>query len=355
MPSLPAFANFVISTGQKIKTGPDQIINDAVKNTYILNRMLKGRGVSDSVQSGQFISDSIMLSDSGTAQFINPNESLDIQNVDTQRQITIPWRFLANHWSYTDMEVKLNSGSPQTYYKNLVKVKRQQTVTSTFNLKEEALWATPSNAQMEASGGIRPYSIPTFITEDGLAPAGFTTIQGINPASEANWRNQVQTYDPNDITNANSGLVHAMDELFLDVKFKSPATMQEYFERDELQQMMIATSRDGRTIYQRLTRDSNDRLVGNDLGYHQNKLDYAGLPVEYISELDNAGYADGSPRYFFINLRYLHPIWHSTEYMKEKDPISSPNQRFSHVVWHITYYNICCASRRRQGIVTITS
>jgi hypothetical protein len=38
-----------------------------------------------------------------------------------------------------------------------------------------------------------PYSIPTFITNDGLAPAGFTTVAGVNPATETRWRNQTDT------------------------------------------------------------------------------------------------------------------------------------------------------------------
>jgi hypothetical protein len=355
MPSLAAFNNFVRTTGEKVKTPPDQIINDAVKNTYMFNRMLKGRGVTDSVQSGDRIVDFIMLKDSGTAQFVQPNQDLDILNVDTIEEHRADWRFIVNHFSYTQQEVVLNSGDPQTYYKNLLKVKRQQTHTDTFNTMEEQLWATPSNADMEAQTGTNPFSIPTFVTEDGLAPAGFTTVMGLNPSNEVNWRNQVRTYDPADPTDPDNGIVQAMDNLFMDVRFKAPRDKAQYYESDDLQQMMIATNRNGRAIYLLLTRDSNDRLVGADLGHHQNSLDYSGLPVEYIAELDNAGYADGSPRYFFLNLKYLHPIFHTTEYMKEEPPIRHPRQPYSYVVWHTTYYNVWCSSRRRQGIIAPSS
>lgn len=350
MPSLQAFDNFVRSTGEKIKTSPEQIHNDAVKNTYLISRMLKGRGAHDTVQSGTKITDRVMLKDSGTALFYHPNQDLDIQNVDTLRSIEGNWRFMLNHYSYTQQEVVLNSGSPQTYYKNLLKVKRQQTHTNTYNFMEDALWATPSNADMEAAGGKNPYSIPAFITEDGLAPSGFTTVMGLNPTTEPKWRNQFETYDTTDITNTATGLVNAMDDLFLSVKFKAPRP-GEYFVNDEFQQMMIATSKEGRNTWMTLTRDSNDRLMGADLGWHQNTLNYAGLPVEYVAELDDAGWAAGSPRYYFINLKFLHPIWHSSEYMKELPPQSHPRQPLTNVVWHSTWYNLWCHSRYRQGIV----
>ena len=351
MPSLSAFNNFVKSTGEKIKTSPDEIMNDAVKNTYILTRMLKGMGASDVVQAGSKITDRIMLRDSGTAVFYNPNDDMDIQNPDTLRSVEVNWRFMANHFSYTEQEVNLNqSGDAQTYYKNLLKVKRQQAVTNSYNFMEDNLWSTPSNADMEAANGTKPYSIRSFFTVDGLAPSGFTTVETLSPTTESRWRNQFEDYDAADLTNPDTGLVNAFDNLFMKCRFISPRP-GEYFQDDKFQKMMIATNRDGRALYLRLTRDSNDRLVGNDLGAQQSQLDYAGLPIEYIASLDDAGWAAGSPRFMFINLAWIHPIWHSTEYMKEKEPIRHPRQPFTWVVWNTTYYNLFCSSRRRQGVI----
>lgn len=356
MPSIHAFNNFVLATGKKLKTGPDTILNDATKNTYVINRMLKGLGAHDVIQSGQSIIDRIMLRDNGTSLFYQPNEDLDIQNVDNLTAMEIDWKFHANHFSYTQQEVTLNSGDAQTYYKNLLKAKRQGAMTDTYNFMEDALWdsTTANFALMESSNGKIPYSIPFFITSDGLAPSGVTTIQGINPTTESAYRNQTENYDPNDLTNPDTGMVQAFDEMFMKVRFRSPRNQQEYFESDALQQMMIATSREGRAIYLRLTRDSNDRLVGNDLGGQQANLSYGGLPVEYISTLDSA-FTAGQPSYYFINLKYLKPVWHSQEYMKEEEPLRHPRQPYTWVVWNSTYYNICCSSRRRQGIITASS
>lgn len=360
MPSLASFNAFVQATGVKVATDPDSIMNDATKNTYFMSRALKGRDASQSVQSGQKIVDRIQLNDVGTAEFYHPNEDLDIQNVDSMISIDVDWRFLADHYSYTEQEVTLNSGDPQTYYKNLLKSKRQACVTSMYNLIEDALWAVPTNSGMEASGGKVPYSIPAFITTDGLAPSGFTTIETVNPTNETGWRNQVETYDSSNITDTNDGLVRAMDRMWHKVRFISPnGGMNEYFENDMLQKMVIATNLDGITVLQTLTRDANDRLTpANNLGWIAGKVAYAGLPVEYISTLDTALINGGAvipsnkPWFYYINLEYLYPIFHTEKYMVEKDPTQHPRQPFSYVVWKTTYYNWFMRSRRRQGLIS---
>jgi hypothetical protein len=362
MPSIEAFNDFVKSTGPKVLKGPDQLLNDATKNTYLLGRMLKGGQAALSLQSGQKVIERIQLSDSGTFQFYDPNSDLDIQNVDVLRSIEAPWRFAVDHYSYTEQEVTLNSGDPQTYYKNLLKSKRQACSTSMYNGMEEALWAAPSNAKMEAASATNgvPYSIPALITSNGLAPSGFNTLVGLDPSTETGWRNQTETYDPSNKVDPEVGLLHAMSRMFHKCRFVAPmGGMREYFENDRLQKMVICTNLDGRTLYERITRDSNDRLVpNNDAGWTAGVVVYNGIPVEYIAQLDtalvNSGSAitSGQPWFYYLNLEYLHPIFHTTQYMTEKEPKSHPRQPFSYVVWKSTYYQLMPTSRRRQGLIT---
>jgi len=360
MPSLQAFNDFVLATGVKVATSPDEIVNDAVKNTYMLGRMLKGRDAAESVQSGQQIVDRIQLNDVGTAEFYQPNEDLDIQNVQSLISINVNWRFIADQYAYTEQEITLNSGDPQTYYKNLLKAKRQACETSLYNKMEDALWSQPSNSGMESSGGKIPFSIPALITADGLAPAGFTTLLGVNPSTEPGWQNQTENYDPDNVTDTQTGLVRAMDRMWHKVRFIAPrGGMQEYFENDLLQKMVIATNLDGITLIQSLTRDANDRLTpANNLGWVAGNVAYAGLPIEYISTLDTALVNNGAPMetgrpfFYYINLNFLYPIYHSDKYMTEREPMANPRQPFSWVVWKTTYYNIFMRSRKRQGLIT---
>lgn len=358
MPSLSQFNDFVLATGAKVATSPDRIVNDATLNTYMLARMLKGRGAAQSVQSGAKIIDRVMLTDSGTAEFFSPNDDLDIQNVDNLVPIEIEWRFVADHFAYTEQEVTFNSGDPQTYYKNLLKGKRQATATSMFNKMEAALWSQPSNSGMESDSGKLPYSIPAFITHNANgSPTGFSTVETLSAANNAGWRNQRETYDPSNLSDPQTGIMHAMDRMWHKVKFVSPRTQAEYFESDMLQKMVIATNLDGVTILQQITRSNNDRAMVNGNLRDNNGLTYAGIPIEYVATLDTALVNDGAvipsgqPWFYYINLSFLYPIFHSDKYMLEKEPMQHPRQPFSYVVWSRTYYNLFCLSRRRQGII----
>lgn len=361
MPSLQSFDAFVKSTGPKILTGPDQILNDATKNTYTIGRMLRGSDAAKIIGSGNAIEDRVQLEDAGTFEFYNPNEDLDVQNVDTIEKIKADWRFATDHYSYTEQEVKLNSGDAQTYYKNLLKSKRQGCKTSIYNGMEAALWTAPSNSDMEASSGKKPYSIPALVTRDGLAPTGFTTIHQLNPTNLTGWRNQTERYNPAAVADPDDGLLKAMRRMWHKVKFTAPTGgMKEYFESDRLQKMVIATNLDGIGVLERLTQDANDRLVpAADIGWVAGKVVFNGIPVDYINELDTAtinsgsAIATGEPWFYFLNLMYLHPIFHRDEYMAEKEPMpAGPRQPFTRVVWTSIYYQLLMRSRRRQGLVS---
>ena len=360
MPSLDSFGAFVKSTGVKIISSPDDILNDAVKNTYILGRMLKGKDAAMSVQAGDKLEDEVQLTDVGTAVFYSPNDDMDVQNVDSLVKIQVDWRFIADHYSYTQQEVLLNRGDPQVYYKNLLKGKRQACKTSTYNKMEAQLWAAPSNADMESSTGKQPYSIPALVTSDGAAASGFTTVQTINPSTETGWVNQTENYDPDNVTNEQDGLLKAMDRMWHKCRFIAPSGgPSEYFNSDRLQKMVIATNLDGITLLQAITRDSNDRLVpANNIGYVAGRVTYAGLPIDYVAELNTALVNSGSamasnqPWFYYLNLEFLFPVFHSTQYFTEEDPQKHPRQPFSRVVWTNTWYNLFCRSRKRQGLIT---
>ncbi|MCC7407386.1 MAG: phage major capsid protein [Phycisphaeraceae bacterium] len=359
--SLSEFGDFVQSTGEKLVSNPRKIVNDATKNTYLIGLMLKGRNLATTVRSGSKITDRIMLSDSGTATFYKPGQDIDIQHVDTLRKVQIDWRFMITHFVYEEAELDLNSGDPQTYYKDLLMGKRQASDTAMFNLMEQRLFSPASNADMENEAGSFPYSLPALITPDGLAPSGFTTVCTINPTTEPKWRNQVSQYDPNDVTNFETGLLPAMDEMFLKARFESPeGGSTQYFESDKLQKMKIITNMDGMKLLIALTRDSNDRLVpSGNLGWSAGagSVTYAGIPPYYASELDtaliNSGavITAGEPWFYYVNFEYLFPVFHALRYMSEKAPITPTRQPTTRVVFKNTYYNLFCQSRRRQGII----
>jgi hypothetical protein len=336
MPSIQTFNDFMATTGPTYLTSADQVINEAVKNTYAFSRLLKNKTSEVTIQGGSEIRDVIMFDDSRTYDHYQPNDVFTWRNPQVSDTIKAPWRFSIDHMSWTDAEVELNTGetsaSTKVAYKRLKRIKEQRLWTSMTNGFEEDLWAQPLNAQMEVESGRLPYSLPCFITargrdlggslgQKGTLPYGFSTIMGLDPTVDTRWTNAVEVYAYNggggvntlaneqsaaitvktnaavnseynlgNTTTANltiSPLITAFDRMFMRIKYEAPSSHQEYFEKDTLNRQMILTSREGVQFYRRILRLHNDTLVNyQDAAY--NSPAYSGIPLTYCSDLDTA-------------------------------------------------------------------
>lgn len=322
------FRDYMEVTGPAYLTGPDTIINEAVKRRYLWGDLVKGK--ERAIQGGTEIRETLMTSDGATFQYYQPNETFTWSNPQVLDTVSANWRFAVDHMAWTDHEVELNAGEGmskdalKTAYKRLKRAKEQRMTTSLVNGLEESLWATPwgQSGEMEGSSGKTPYSIPAFITENGktvggefkgyvpgLAAGDWTTVAGIDPDDQAIWGNQITFYDKglvansvavpksyheynhdesaSDTTHNVYGLITAFDEMFLKLDFRPPSTNAEYFENASMNQQKICCSRRGINEYKRALRDSNDRLVSmQDASYSSPA--YSGIPLTYCSQLDDA-------------------------------------------------------------------
>ena len=256
---------------------------------------------------------------------------------------------------------------------------------------EDALFAVPSKADMEDSGGTKPYSLPCFINSetDGLyhdGSAAWTTVESIDPSSSGypKWTPQKTTYSifekgTEAAFDANESIFAAFDAMYLKVKFQAPPTRQEYFESSTLNAQFIACSKLGITDYMTCLRNQQDMFAApsrQDPAFL--KPTYGGIELEYVSNLDTAEvYRIGSgttlgnesegedgtdnnsatdayvkgPRYYWINANYIHPVFHSTRYFYRHPVMTHPNQPFTHVQPVDCWTNLVCTSRQRSGIV----
>lgn len=367
MPVLSSYSDFLKATKVAKITGLREILNDAVKNTYAMTEMLKGRGEEEVLQAGQSIKDDIQLSAAGSFQFYSPNPEFNPTDDDVLTEVSVGWRFATTFYGYSDETISLNKGTNEDVYVDLKYKYEQSQRTDMMNGMEDALWAVPVTAGMESGTGDSPpaYSIPALVNENTSVYAwpGWTTVESVNPSTEERWRNQKSVYDSTNVADEDTGIIAAFDEMFLKVKFESPDSSEEYFENDRLRMMKIFTNRDGIKKYKRLLRSANDRLISpQDPAY--NSPVYAGIPMKYIAALDTAAlemvsnvatgiaYPEGKPRYFWLNFKFLFPIWHTQGYMEQVGPVPGGiNQPFSHAVYYRTWYNLFCRSRQRQGIV----
>lgn len=413
MPSITQFNDFMQTTGPAYLKSADAVINEAVKNNYVLSRLLKEKASETLIQAGSTIKDTIVFDDASTYQKYQPNDTFTWTNPQVTDTLTANWRFSMDYMTWTDQEIELNEGDAKVMYKRLKRIKEMRMWTSMLNGMENDLWATSANnsGNMEGGSGKEPYSLPAFITEKlnsvttlgdrGGAPIGFTTVLGIDPTVDARWSNQVSFYGSNlgrndvpasyTFNNHNAGtrqvggLFPAFDDMYLKVQFKAPLTQKQYFDDTNFQRQMILCSRLGINNYKRALRDSNQLLVSAEDSAYMTPT-FSGIPLEYCANLDDAAIfpsaASGSTvaankagrdgaalsstftntetaastidkgaRYWFVNGQYLTPVFHSTRYMKKHDVMRHPNQPFTWVQPVDCWWNLFCNSRQRHGIV----
>lgn len=240
--SIRNFLDFMDATGPVYLTGPDVLINEAVKRNYLFGDLIREK--NQAIQGGKEIKDVLILDDSSTFQYYQPNETFSYSNPQVLSDITANWRFAMDHMTFTDAEIELNVGgglsreATKTVYKDLKRAKEQRMVTSMVNGYEDALFKPTQGtnfADMESATGKTPYSIPAFITEncvqteldgggaaglrggmpitstttEGGAPGANTTILGIAPGDNDRWTNEVVFYDATAALGISSGAIGA--------------------------------------------------------------------------------------------------------------------------------------------------
>lgn len=383
------FSDFINNTPPTFFSGPEQMVNEVQRRSYILKRFLKGKGMDRVVQGGESIKDTLLATDPATYTEYHPNETFTWTNPQLTALISIPWRFAFDKMTWTEQEIILQipEGAGRNYrngvYKKTKRIKEQGMWTSMMGGMEDALWFPPASQQaaMETASGKKPYSIPVFINEqdatgaaanspgDGLF-TGWTTIMGLNPTTETYWRCQRSQYNYNDFGGINpntTGLFDAFDNVYHDLQWEGPGVHEEMFEETGYSSKFIATNKRGRQVVMKLLRESNDLLLGNrqDPAYLNPK--YAGFDILRIHKLDTAALYPGSgstfvawdaatvttpgPRFYCIDGDYLTPVWHTTKYLAKGQLKEHPNQVSTTTQLYDSWWNNFCNSRQRHAIV----
>lgn len=379
--ALEVFTDFMTVTGPAFLKGPEDVINEAVKNTYTLPRFIEGKSMSDMLQGGNSIKDTIFFNDDSNYQHYKPNAEFTYRNPQVLTEWSIPWRFTKDEMTWTDHEVGLNTGELSEgarfhKYKTLKRTKEQNLWSGFMNGMEDDLWAAPDATTMEATSGTAPYSIPCFINEfsDGVSGAGhysgWTTVQGIDPdptAGEAKWNNRLQNYAQS--PQVGWDLFPAFSKMFYQLRFDRLPKMGHLSDPTSVPNF-IATSLTGIANYEDGLRQNQDLFVTSgrqDPSYNHPR--FRGIDVVYIAnldtaaifptgsggalstELDTAGTTNAGPRYFWINGRYMLKVFHRERYFYKKAPFSPSRQPFTKIMIVDCWHNLVCRSRRRHGIV----
>lgn len=367
----PSFTDWMLATRPKSLADPAKIkVQSTRRQRYLLREILAGLAPKEYIQSGSKIIDFIQLKATASFKRYLPTDPYTYVPSNTLTQIEVPWRFSSVDMSWTDHEVILNGTDILSTYQRVKAAKESAMMVDFYEGMEDDLWATPDVTEMEAapsSLGRRPLSLRCFVTDDGLAPsstnggvvgANWTTIQTVNPTTETNWRNQVETYDGTSDATVESSVITAFDLMWMDLGWQSPETSQKYVEDISYSKLKILASKKGVSKLLKVLRNENDRLTpgGGNLQQANGAVTYGNIPVMYVSELDTVdasgdGAAVVKPKYRWFNFNHIKPIFHSQRYLYQVSVGKNPAQPHQSVEIRDTWRNLFCINRRAQGIV----
>lgn len=376
--TVSAYNTWLQETREDRAYDANRLINDATKNTYFIAEAIKGRPADSVIRGGTNISEPIMLNDLGSYRSYTPGQVRTPGRQNFLQTMKFPYRFTEADFTYTDAEEDLNSYD-YARWKSYTHSWQQGLYTTVWNGMETDLWVKPSRSLMEdgststtnTSSPGRIASIPMWVTEDGLVPpAGddgnaFTTLAAINPTTYTNWQSQYATYDTTAMDDPINGVFAAFTSLMRKLFFPTVPGFAKYQENDSLSKLKIATNGNGQDIYSNLLRAANamTRAGPQDPAYGMPV--FQGVPVYYAKELDNAlleqnpigtyttaVYPNGRPRWFFLNLNYLFPVFSAKRMMDEVGPKDGAAAQYdAFTVYVRNWWNMICTSRRRQGMV----
>ncbi len=386
--SIDVFTDYMVSTGPSFLTGPEDIVNDAVKTTYTLPRFIFGKSMREMIQGGNSIKDNIFLgADSNSANY-KPNAEFNYRNPQVLTQWSIPWRYTKDEMVWTDHEIGLNTGEMSDgarhhKFKTLKYSKEQNLYTGLMQFLDDQFWAQPDVVEMEASDGEKPYTLAAFITQagsgspptagsTGIAPldgfgGAWSTVMGINPTTKVAWRNAVEPYDGIGLASAGGVVAHifvAMSRMYYRLRFDRLPRQPQYSDPTSVP-TFIPCSLNGISKFEAALRMNQDTFVA--AGRQDPAFDgpqFRGIELVYVSDLDTAalynntgtpaaeaGAAQIGARFWFVNGQYVLKVIHRDRFFYKKPPFSPSKQPYTHIMIVDIWHNNVCRSRRRHGIV----
>lgn len=400
------FADFFLATGPTTATRENDIIQEMQYRTYLTSFVMNGtKDFKDFFQGGDRIQDDIILDLDSTFENYDPDDEFTYRSSEITTQWTVNWRFSKAHMKITDHEVELNGGGAGVSgaalfdrFKNLRRIKEANFWTGVCNGVEDSWFAAPNNTTMEQDSGKDPYSLFCFVndyTSDGpsittaTVPTGFTTIQGINPATKGRWSSRLQSYNsyPDETAPRWVGW-DAFSKMWKQTEFHRMPKMSQLGD-GMTHPGLIATSEDGATLYEQALQFTNDPLSAASRSKGDPTIDelrYRGAALHFFQGLSEAGaYSDGNggvtgyvpeftdsadadgtlittklglntptqrtgPRFFFLDNRYMRIFFKRGRMFKTKK-IVPERQPWTTIIVMDLWRNHYCRSRQRLGCV----
>jgi len=294
------------------------------------------------VDNGIGIQRALMTKLAGAAKHLGLAEVDDVDITDLMDQINVPWRHADTYWAYERRELLMNRGKALIF-----KVIQPRRVGAMIDLAEELeskAWSCPAVDDKVLPMGV-PYWVVTNATTgfNGGAPAGHTTVGGINPTTTPKWRNFTGTYG----AVSKADMIKTLRKMHRKCRWRSPVTIQD-FRGPVGEKYRCYTDEETLSNIEDVGEAQNENL-GRDIASMDGTIVFRKHPIVWIPQLDETPPA-ANP-FYMINHATFYPVVLEGDYLRETKPEKKGDQHNVFVVFVDLSYNFICIDRRRNGVV----
>jgi hypothetical protein len=370
------------STQSPFLTGATQFVNDVAQQSYFGSMFMAGKGLEKVIQSGPKIKDRIFLEGVNTYEAYRPGSKMTFTNPQTHDTWETEWAHYRDHMSWTEEEILKNApdgmskARTMTALKDVKAQKLQRLHTSIMTGIDNVLWAQPNADTMESAtsnDNRAVMSIPALINEETnglwtIAETGtWTTKQGIAPASKTAWKPGQFTYDFDNYTDDDNGLIAGLNKSFRRTEYVPPSRFQQSFDAKTPKSRYVAvTGNDGYDLLEAALRNKGETyftVAANDTDYGAIKV--AGVEVMRYAPLDDkliyksgsntlvtaANASKNGPRFYGFDLDHICLYFHRSKFLEFRTPKEPSDQPETWVQPVVCWKNLVVSSLRRHFIL----
>lgn len=273
-------------------------------------------------------------------------EDYDLDRPDLLTEGTLDWTNLRAGFAF-DLRELDPAGAPEHVVDDMAVQHSNMYVELTEDF-ENAAWNVPA-----LNDKLMPFGIPFWIvwssagagTFTSDAPAGHTTLAGINPSTQSTYRNWTDTYSQ--ATRDDLGL--RISRAIRKTNFRPPPKVKDV----PSQTHRIYTNLTQIENLEKMAANQNDQL-GMDAQPAFNSAMVARISPTWVPQIDENA-ASGSNPVYIVNHASLMPKFKSGWRFHHEAPRKAPKQPtvVETSVW--ATYNWCCANRRQQAVVAASA
>lgn len=367
MANFSAFGAALATVASKVVTAKKFVYNAARKANYSsLYYFLAGRKMSEMLRAGSDVRARVKFASSSKAGWYNVSTDDHAPSISQDGTWAIAyWAAHMAQDSWKEEPLLVNSGgttdgslAEETWTQEIYNT-LQSLMTALYGSLIEGMWAPPNLTNMGGTDPKQPYSLIVYLNEwanslwasdSGATGAGdaWTTIHGINPATEPRYRPYRATYGASGAgftAGSIANLIFALSLAQRKTKFAPPPTDQNYFDPKEDTEIegdkgVIFCSADGLARAEHLYRSSQDRWQDgwdpagnprfkNTMFVHEGELDSAavypnhttpGSATGLVTESNTAGTFFTGPRYYGVNCQYAKMYFHKNRFLEFLKP-----------------------------------